>query len=217
MNNSDNYAPALKEAFKNSGASRLYSGRQQLPETFETVQSKMVTGEQTRNAIEDKEPISNIQHDAFLKGSVAASIERIRDSQNILQLLPDAKQTIEIMIGTIMSPKDMMNPTLTFKSANKVFDYKSAALLNYVRDYFVSTYKLEEQLNDMLWDILGNTGSYPIAVLPETAVDYMINSNSRVTFESIKTTVYENKEQLPALGYIGGEGNQQKEDDTANF
>lgn len=194
---------AIQQAFKTSSAHLLYADMQKNKSAYQAIESKMVRGDNTREAVQDKEIISNPQHDVFLKTSVAKSIERIRDNQNILQLLPDIKQTIEIIIGTVLSPKDMMNPTLTFKSNNAIFDDTAGPLLAFVQDYFVSSYKLEDQLTDMLWDILGKTGSYPMAVLPETAVDYMINSNSRVTLEDINGSLFNNSGKLAPLGLIG--------------
>lgn len=193
---------SIHQAFAKSAASALYAPRHKDDEAFGVMRSKMVRGENTDDAIKDKELITNPQHDIFLKSSVAKEIERIRDNANILQLLPDIKQSIEIIIGTILSPKDMMNPTLTFKTSSKVLGEHSGALLNYLRNYFVGSYKIEDKLTDMLWDILGKTGSYPEAVLPETAVDYMINSNSRITMEDITAELYTNGRHLTNLGFL---------------
>lgn len=201
--NSEFTAATIAEAFKGSTASTIYSGRQVNPAGFETVVPKMVKGEQTRDAIEDQDSITNRDHDLFLRSSLSESISRIRDNRNILELLPDTRLAIEIIIGTMLAPKDMSRPTLTFKLDTKIFDHTAAALANHIGDYFKNTYKLEDKLEDMLWDILGNTGSYPIAVLPETAVDYMINSNTKVTLESLQVNLYENGDMLPSMGYIG--------------
>jgi hypothetical protein len=192
----------IHQAFNKSAGSLLYADRQKDTEAFDVMRTKMVRGENTDEAIKDKELITNPQHDIFLKSSVAKQIERIRDNANILQLLPDIKQSIEIIIGTILSPKDMMNPTLTFKTSSKVLGEHNGALLNYLREYFVGSYKIEDKLTDMLWDILGKTGSYPEAVLPETAVDYMINSNSRITMEDITSQLYTNGRHLTNLGFL---------------
>lgn len=192
----------IQRAFQNSASSLLYSSRQKNIDDFSSLQSKMVRGENTNDAIKDKELITNPQHDIFLKSSLSKSIERIRDNQNIIQLLPDIKQSIEIIIGTILSPKDMMNPSLTFKTSSKVLGEHTGALLNYLRNYFVGSYKLEDKLSDMLWDILGKTGSYPMAVLPETAVDYLINSNSRITMEDVTTTLFTDNGHIGSLGLL---------------
>lgn len=192
----------IQRAFQNSASSLLYSSRQKNIDDFSSLQSKMVRGENTNDAIKDKELITNPQHDIFLKSSLSKSIERIRDNQNIIQLLPDIKQSIEIIIGTILSPKDMMNPSLTFKTSSKVLGEHTGALLNYLRNYFVGSYKLEDKLSDMLWDILGKTGSYPMAVLPETAVDYLINSNSRITMEDVTATLFTDNGHIGSLGLL---------------
>lgn len=196
-------AEKISEAFKQSAANAIYGGRQTNPEAFEAIQTKMVKGDQTRDAIQDQDSITNRDHDSFLRSSLAKSIERIRDNRNILELLPDTKLALEIIIGTMLAPKDMSRPTLTYKLDTRTFDHRAAVLSNYIADYFKNTYKLEGKLEEMLWDILGNTGSYPIAVLPETAVDYMINSNAKVTLESIKVNIYENSNMLPPMGYVG--------------
>lgn len=203
-NSTPEYTSAtIAEAFKGSTASTIYSGRQKNIEGFDALIPKMIKGEQTRDAIEDQDSITNRDHDLFLRSSLSKSIERIRDNRNILELLPDTKLALEIIIGTILAPKDMSRPTLTYKLDTQTFDHRSAVLSNYIGEYFKSTYKLEDKLEDMLWDILGNTGSYPIAVLPETAVDYMINSNTKVTLESIKVNVYDSGNVLPSMGYVG--------------
>lgn len=217
MSNQDHRdVSAIQEAFKTSSAHLLYADRQKNKSAYQAVESKMVRADNTREAVQDKDIITNPQHDVFLKTSVAKAIERIRDNQNILQLLPDIKQTIEIIIGTVLSPKDMMNPTLTFKSNNAIFDDTAGPLLAIVQDYFVSSYKLEDQLTDMLWDILGKTGSYPIAVLPETAVDYMINSNSRVTLEDINSSLFTSNGKLAPLGLVGNRQNTTVSAESAN-
>ena len=207
MTNPSNEYAANKvvEAFKGSTASTIYAGRQINPEGFEAIVPKMTKGEQTRDAIEDQDSITNRDHDLFLRSSLSESISRIRDNKNILELLPDTKLALEIIIGTMLAPKDMSRPTLTYKLDTETFDHRAAVLSNYIADYFKGTYKLEDKLEDMLWDILGRTGSYPIAVLPETAVDYMINSNAKVTLEHIKVGVYENGDALPSMGYIGSQ------------
>ena len=117
MTNPSNEYAANKvvEAFKGSTASTIYAGRQINPEGFEAIVPKMTKGEQTRDAIEDQDSITNRDHDLFLRSSLSESISRIRDNKNILELLPDTKLALEIIIGTMLAPKDMSRPTLTYK------------------------------------------------------------------------------------------------------
>ncbi len=217
MNDVKYATQSLRQAFTQSSANLLYGGIQKNPEAFDTIGPKMVRGEQTDAAIQDKELIQNPQHDVFLKNAVSRSIERINDNANILQMLPDTKQSIEIIIGTVLSPKDMMQPTLTFRNTNKVFGDAAGSMIKMIENYFTSSYKIQDKLSDMLWDILGKTGSYPIAVLPETSVDHMINSNTRVTMEDVTGSLFSNDGKLQNLGYLGGSGKQDDQVSTEDL
>ncbi len=217
MNDVKYATQSIRQAFTQSSANLLYGGIQKNPEAFDTIGPKMVRGEQTDAAIQDKELIQNPQHDVFLKNAVSRSIERINDNANILQMLPDTKQSIEIIIGTVLSPKDMMQPTLTFRNTNKVFGDAAGSMIKMIENYFTSSYKIQDKLSDMLWDIVGKTGSYPIAVLPETSVDHMINSNTRVTMEDVTGSLFSNDGKLQNLGYLGGSGKQDDQVSTEDL
>lgn len=168
--------------------------------TLETVKSKLVKGQETKQAAEDEYLNWNAQQ-PFIKNAISRSVERIRDNSNILQLLPDIKQAIEIIIGGVLSPKDFTTVQLTYNTTNDIFDDKSAALLLHIENHFNSSYKLKPMLPVMLEDILAKTGSYPLAVLPETSVDYLINSDVRVTMESLANT-YTNNGRLKNIGIL---------------
>lgn len=203
MSNSSRNAinPRLHAAFKQDTAATVY--RKQNYPAFDNIHSKMVRGEETPAALDDREiPLSSSQ-DPFLKAALSRSLERIRDNNNILQLLPDINLAIEIIIGGVLSPKDLMTTTLTFKSGDDTFNDKLAvSLANVVENYFVSSYKLIDELPKMLRDIVAKTGSYPLAVLPETSVDYIINSNSRVTLESLTLAGINSTTGLTPLGFL---------------
>lgn len=191
----------VQQAFQHQQKYRAYMNAGQ-PEIAETVQRKMVKGEQTEQALKE-EALStlNIQ-DPFIKDAMSRSMERIRDNNNILQLLPDMRLAIEIIIGGILSPKDFMTVALNYKSVNDVFDEKGVPILNYIENYFSSSYKLKPMLPKMLDDILARTGSYPLVTLPETSVDYLINSNVRITMESLNNTYDPTSRELKPMGIL---------------
>lgn len=188
----------ISSAFNNNhnkAAAGLYGGM---------VQRKMVRGDTTDRAVDDDVSLTtDQQNDIFIRGALVKSLERIRDNRNTLELLPDIKQVLEIMIGSILSPKDMAEPTLTYTSLSKAFNDIGSPLLDYVKNHFTSSYKLESKLDEILWDILGYRGSYPIAILPETTVDYLINSNSKITTENMSLLKINQDGTLPSLGYLG--------------
>lgn len=199
----------LDASFQGTRTSRLFQNQDQ-NSLAESIQSKLVKGDTTDAAIRNENVGVWSANDPFVKSVMMRSIERIQDSNNILQLLPDMKLAIEIIIGGILSPKDMMSVALTFTSNNPVFDEKSVSLLSVVENYFVTSYKLKDQLSKMLEDILSKTGSYPLAILPETAIDYLINSNSHVTTESLSAT-YDPSGRIRPIGLIA---NKRKTDQT---
>ena len=110
-----------------------------------------------------------------------------------------------------------LTPTLTFRNTNKVFGDAAGSMIKMIENYFTSSYKIQDKLSDMLWDILGKTGSYPIAVLPETSVDHMINSNTRVTMEDVTGSLFNNDGKLQNLGYLGGSGKQDDQVSTEDL
>lgn len=203
MSNSSRNAinPQLRKAFVTDTAAGVY--RKQNGQAFDNVHQKMIRGETTPAAIEDREIPINSSQDPFLKAALSRSLERIRDNNNILQLLPDINLAIEIIIGGVLSPKDLMTTTLTFRCDDDSFNDKLAvSLLSVIDNYFVSSYKLIDQLPKMLRDIIAKTGSYPLAVLPETSIDYIINSNSRVTLESLQVSTFTQDGKLLPLSFI---------------
>lgn len=203
MNQSSRNAinPQLRKALTVDTVSGVY--RNQNHQAFDNVHAKMVRGETTQGAIEDNEIPLQSSQDPFLKAALSRSLERIRDNNNILQLLPDINLAIEIIIGGVLSPKDLMTTTLTFKSGDESFNDKLAVnMLSIVDNYFVSSYKLIDELPKMLRDIIAKTGSYPLAVLPETSIDYIINSNSRVTLESLQIGTFDANGQLLPMSMI---------------
>lgn len=193
--------PSIRDAFvqpRRRTKQSVYAN--ELTMQQEAVMSKLVKGNETERAIEDRQYDVNA-HTPFIKNAMTRSMERIRDNSNIMQLLPDTRQAIEIIIGGILSPKDFLTVKLTYVSNNNIFDEKSVTLLQRIENHFTSSYKLPEKLPRILEDILSRTGSYPVAVLPETSVDFLINSNVRVTTESLSNT-YSPNGQLKTIGIL---------------
>lgn len=190
----------LSPAFKNTKVAKKPSAYRADEQNLENIKTKMVKGLETKPAVED-EFLTWGNQQPFIKNAIAKSVERIRDNNNILQLLPDIKQAIEIIIGGVLSPKDFTSVQLTYSTNSDYFDDKSAALLLHIENHFNSSYKLKPMLPVMLEDILSKTGSFPLAVLPETSVDFLINSDVRVTMESLGNT-YTPSGKLKNIGIL---------------
>lgn len=129
--------------------------------------------------------------------------QKAHDAESIMQLFPDMELSEQILISSILSPKDMSKVELTFVAPD---DLKSpeiaSALITKIKDYFNQVYKIEPLLPKILREALFETGSYPIAVIPENSVDDLINGSSRITLEAIAeiTTKEGNFKNIGILG-----------------
>ena len=140
----------------------------------------------------------------FEYGAISQELGRsINDTDAMFQLLPDLDLTEMILVSSILAPKDYIHSDLTYKVNNDDIDAElSAPLLKVIEDHFTKVYKIKDLLPEMLSDALFRKGAYPLAILPENALDAIINSTKRVSMEDISADF--NKHGQPApLGLLG--------------
>jgi hypothetical protein len=111
-----------------------------------------------------------------------------RDNEIALSLLPDTKAAINILSSSILSPSEMMESKIIVNNNSTIESDLKSSMNLVVSDYLENDYQLNLKTSKMLEDILAKTGSYVVAVLPESAVDHMINKVA-VGTESISTGV----------------------------
>lgn len=114
---------------------------------------------------------------------------RIRDAENVLDVLPETELAGRMLIALILAPKDMMNGKLTYSAPpGSLPPDVATAMVKRLRDYFETDYKIEPLLPKILADMILYTGSYPVAVIPENAIDEIINDTSKpLTLESLSS------------------------------
>ena len=111
---------------------------------------------------------------------------RMEDNQNTMQLFPDIELAEQIVISSILAPKDMGSSELIYKLTDNRFPaVLTNELLGVLKEHISRNYKLREQCSDILTDAMFKKGSHVKAILPESAVDELINSNSVVATENI--------------------------------
>lgn len=120
-----------------------------------------------------------------MRNVVSNRIEQIMDAENMEQLLPDLKLAKEILISSILSPNNLMDVKLVFNCTASDMGELANVAIGEVEDYFSDDYKINGQLHDILERILFTSGSHPIAVIPEAAIDAIINGEERISVESI--------------------------------
>ncbi len=129
--------------------------------------------------------------------------QRIIDSDNIFKLFPDIEMASQILISSILSPKDMVGTSLLFTSDKTDIPADlSMAILEIIEDNLYTNYNLKENQAQMLKEMLFISGAYVEAVIPESSVDQLINSPSNLSTEDI-SNVKEWMEKPGSLGFLG--------------
>lgn len=127
----------------------------------------------------------------------------VNDAEAMMEMLPDLKLAAQILVSLIISPKDMMNTELNYSVEESVFDHEaSGVLLEKIRNHFDNDHKISQLLPKIIHEALITHGSYPVAILPETSIDSLINSDTRVSLESNAASQLVN-EMTESLGFLG--------------
>lgn len=143
-----------------------------------------------------------LSSDLFQKISKNTAQDSI-DASSVFQLLPDVELTEQILVGSILSPKDMSSTELGFSVDPALFDGGAArALLGILETHFKNVYKIDDRLDGMLEEILFTEGAYIQAILPENNLDQMINSNTTLSNESYSYVIDRARRGQP-LGLLG--------------
>lgn len=127
----------------------------------------------------------------------------VRDSDSIMQMLPDLELAEQILVGSILSPKDMSTADISFQVADGQFESQLAApMIDVISNHFKHDYKIDERLDLQLEQIITTKGAYVVAVLPENNVDVIINGRPNMGLEDFKRVVNRMQENKP-LGILG--------------
>lgn len=125
------------------------------------------------------------------------------DVESIMQLFPDMELSAQILISSIISPKDMGNGEVNFiVPDNLIFREVSSPLLEIVKNYFEKDYKIQQIIPEVLRQTLFESGSYPIAVIPENSLDEFINGPVKISTESLSDFVDSNG-KVKNIGNLG--------------
>lgn len=116
-------------------------------------------------------------------------MNRKKDNESILQLFPDIELAIQILVSSILSPKDMVKTEIIYKSKDAFLNSELMLKLSEVtKRNFENYYNSKDTLTDILREVLFTTGSYINVVLPENVVDEVINNN-KISTESLSRSL----------------------------
>lgn len=127
----------------------------------------------------------------------------IADAETVLTMHPDMELSRQILVSSIISPKDMVSTELIFTAPDGVLPNRVAAdILTLLRTHFDKDYKIKPKLSKILSDALFHKGSHILAVIPENSADELINRGTAVTMESLKEFVGQDG-RMKNLGILG--------------
>lgn len=151
-------------------------------------------------------------------GDISQDIaQKATDNENVLQIFPELKQAIMILVNGVQAPKDLNSTEINFSLAPEM---KVAPLANklipIVEKYLSKDFKLKEELSTILYNVLAIEGSHPIMVIPESSVDDMINDRVTISTESIARE-FGSKDNIRTLGLLGDSDFVKKQDKEKNI
>lgn len=174
---------------------RLYSYIVNAPNEIKAIATKLI-----EDPIKDKTKGKTLPADA-LKGLSSHMSRDIIDIINIKKNLPELETIRDILVSSILSPQDMINESLTYTLEGDFPHKLGSRLLGIIEQHFTDHYDLQGKLFEMLNNALFDRGSHVLAVIPESAIDDVINRYSGASLESVREKL---KDELDNNGkFIG--------------
>lgn len=142
----------------------------------------------------------------------------VNDARAIFEILPDTEMAMQVLVSSILSPKDMISTDITFTSGitGEAAEVASG-VIRIIQNYFMKEFGLRRRLTTILQDALFKTGSYPLAIIPENGLDALINGNDMVSAESVKEFFNPSSNRVKPVGLLGDPGNKDKEISLENL
>lgn len=134
-------------------------------------------------------------------------MSRVENAENTFKLFPDIELAAQIIISSIVSPKDMLKSELNFKLDAGEWPVEIVSkITDLIREEVTQTYGIEDELYDILRDALFRAGSHPKLILPEAAIDHVINLDQIPAMESMNQTdlfIQNSVDKIKPLGILG--------------
>lgn len=137
-----------------------------------------------------------------------ASLElqrNITDNRNAMELFPDIELSKQTLVSSIIAPNNMLQEDLniTIEHPNVPVDV-SSDILQIIKPEIENYYKLDDKVFKIIENVLFTKGSHIEIVLPESAVDHLINERPLLRLESMRDVnrIFDELE-TGTLGFIG--------------
>lgn len=160
---------------------------------------------------------------AGLREKAERVMSRQQEAKNLMSVLSDLELIKQILVSSILAPKDWVTTDLSYDFDETILSPDlRAQVLDRIRKYFETSYKIKDYLYRIIEDVFFNTGSYPVVVLPENAIDELINGSANFSMEALRERV--GKEfmvngRMRPLGLLGSANSKKNQPDptTTSF
>jgi len=132
--------------------------------------------------------------------------DRLKENDNILDLFPDIVLAEQIIVSSILSPKDMFTDNLIYQTVDTLLPSHIQTRINdIIRTHLESYYDIKSELPEILRSAIFRTGSYVSAVIPEAAIDEIINGRSYATesHRNLINEIVDSNGQSISIGILG--------------
>jgi len=107
------------------------------------------------------------------------TIGNIQDARNLFQVLPDMDYARQVLISATISPGDLTDSKVLYSIKDDSLDTNlTGPLLRQVQEFFDNSYRIRTLLHPILNDVMFETGSYPVLIMPESSIDRIINGEN---------------------------------------
>lgn len=147
----------------------------------------------------------------LLKAAPERRASRNANTKMAMEILPDLEMAAATTIASILSPVDMGTTELTYSGPKTVYSSElTASLINRITEYFETDYKIKPMLPEILRKALIDKGCDALAIVPENAVDDLINGDRFISAEALSFIVDE-KGLMRNVGVLGSPTDSKKE------
>jgi len=128
---------------------------------------------------ENKNKKSNV-HISEIKRISEEIKNKIGVNEDIYAVFPDIKLGVEILVSSIISPNDMLQPTLTYNINNNDLPTSVAIVINdKIRNYIKDNYNITDKLYNIVEEYMYTKGAYVEMIISNEAINTMAKNMIR--------------------------------------
>lgn len=131
----------------------------------------------------------------------------VSNIESIKRNIPEIELIQDILVSCILSPHDLVTEEIHWSVGGNLPQVITSQMISILREHFSNDLKFDGRLTKILQDALFNKGSHILAVLPESAIDDIINGRAHTSLESLKSSLESTLDVdtgvYKSIGYLG--------------